>query len=210
MPPSFSAGYREPARADAYSPPPPRTPRPVGYGEGGGASRPFLYCLLILACVGLGALLNWAVREHRARTNLAQANVDISKSYTFVLAKRNDLAGFLTDERTRLYRLPGHGEVAGRTVTVAWQEATRTGILIGDRMPVVPEGQVFAIWHLDSTGRATACGTFVSAATGTFFDFRALGAAADAVAAGFLVTREAESAERDLKQPGGPVVYGSR
>ena len=210
MPPSFSsAGYWAPGSPAPHTPPP---PPPPARGEGGGASRPFLFCLLILACVGLGALLNWAVREHHARTSLAQANVEISKSYTVVLANRNDLASFLTDERTKLYRLAGRDDAAGRSVTVAWQEQSRTGILIGDRMPVAPDGRVFAMWHLEADGRPTLCGTFLTEATGTFHNFRAplaANATSDAGTSGFRVTLEPET-ERNLRQPTGPVVYETR
>jgi hypothetical protein len=186
-------------------PPPPATP-----STDRGASRPYLFALLILACVGLGALLNWAVREHQARSALAYANVEIRKSYTVVLAKRNDLASFLTDERTRLYRLTGHNEAAGRSVTVAWQEQTRTGILIGDNMPLAPDGQAFAMWRLGPVRQPTACGTFQSDPAGTYYDFRApsVTASADTPAAGFLVSLESDS-ELSPSAP-GHVVYETR
>lgn len=193
----FDAGF-------GSRPPPVPTP-PV---MAGGASRQFLYALLIIACVGLGVLLNWAAREHRARTALSNANVEIRQSYTVVLAKRNDLASFLTDPRTRLYRLTGRDEAAGRSVTVAWQEQTRSGILIGDRMPVAPDGQSFVMWHLNSARQATAGGTFRSDAAGTYYDFRVPTGSADAGTAGFLVSLENDG-EHELTKP-GHVVYEVR
>ena len=186
-------------------------PPPTRPGPEGGASRQFLYALLIIACVGLGVLLNWAAREHRARTALSNANVEIRQSYTFVLAKRNDLASFLTDPRTRLYRLTGRDEAAGRSVTVAWQEQTRSGILIGERVPPAPDGQSFAIWHLNSAQQATPGGTFRSDAAGTYYDFRAPGGSTSADAAGtagFLVSLENDG-EHEPTQP-GHVVYEVR
>jgi hypothetical protein len=156
--------------------------------------------------VGLGALLNWAIREHQARSALAYANVEIRKSYTVVLAKRNDLASFLTDERTRLYRLTGHNEAAGRSLTVAWQEQTRTGILIGDNMPLAAEGQAFVMWQLGPARQLIACGSFQSDPAGTYYDFRA--PTATAPTAGFLVSLESDS-ELSPKTP-EHVVYETR
>src|SRR5438445_12504958 len=99
----------------------PRPPVPPTRPEGG-SSRPFLYFLLILSCVALGFLLAWGVREHGERTRLTERNHEVEDAYVFVLAKRNDLATFLIDPRTHLYRLPGLSEASGRAVVVAWQE----------------------------------------------------------------------------------------
>ena len=182
------------------SPPPPTQPER-------GSSRPFLLCLLILACAGLGALLNWGIREHKARTQLAYSNLEIQKSYVFVLAKRNDLATFLTDEKTRLYRLPGRHEANGSSVTIAWQEHARTGILIGDRMPVAPDGQTFALWRLDTAHHPSPAGTFESSPAGTYYDFR-VPTPTESGTAGFVVSLENQS-ERSPGKP-GRVVYETR
>jgi hypothetical protein len=200
--PPFDAGFGPPPPA----PPPPPPARSLAGLRG--SSLAFVYALLIIACVCLGVLLNWATREHRARTALSSANTEIRQSYTVVLAKRNDLASFLTDPRTRLFRLTGRDEAVGRSVTIAWQEQTRSGILIGERMPVAADGERFAVWHVDSGRAATACGVFRSDPAGTYFDFRATGGAADAGTAGFLVSLEPDW-ERELKQP-GRVVYEVR
>lgn len=167
-----------------------------------GSSKAFLYFLLILVCGGLGALLNWGVREHQTRKALAADNLKVRKDYTFVLAKRNDLASFLTHEKTRLFRLGGRQEANGTSVTVAWQEETRTGILIGDRIPIAPEGQAFALWRLGPDRQPSAAGTFLSEPAGTYHDFRVPTAQADTT--GFLVTLEADS-EHDPKAPGRTV-----
>jgi hypothetical protein len=165
--------------------------------------------LLIVACVCLGVLLNWGVRERNARTALFQRNADVEKSYVFVLAKRNDLATFLTDPRTKLFRLPGRNEAVGTSLTVAWQEETRTGVLVGQRMPTPPDDRTFALWRFGPSHDPTPCGAFGFNPGGTYYDFRAADGEgtneAPSGTAGFVVSLEPRGAP--LPNRPGHVVY---
>jgi hypothetical protein len=164
----FNAGFGRPP----YMPPlPPTRPAPPAPG-GGGSSRPFLMLLLIIACLSLGVLLAWGIRERGERARLSQRNGELNDAYVRVLAKRGDLASFLTDQKTRLYRLSGRGEASGRSITVAWQEETHSGVLIGDRMPLIDARARYALWHVDPSQGSTAAGTFRPEPAGTFYDFR--------------------------------------
>src|SRR5205814_1783170 len=122
----YSAGFGR--QAAPPSPPPPAN---------SGSSRPFLFFLLIVTCAALGALLAWGIREHGERARLSVRNHGVEDAYVAVPANRNDLADFLTDQRTRLYRLAGRNEANGHMITVAWQEQTSTGMLVGDRVPAL-------------------------------------------------------------------------
>lgn len=155
----------------SYVPPPPQiSPR----GHHSGASTPFLIFLLIMACVGVGALLAWGMREHEARTRLSERNIEVEKSYVVVLAKRSDLASFLTDQKTRQFRLIGKGEASGRVATVAWQEETHTGLLVADQLTPLPDHETYTMWHLDADQKPAPCGGFKPDPTGTTYDFRCL------------------------------------
>jgi hypothetical protein len=198
----------------------PQDPRNVGsYGydegtlyRGEGGSRGFLVVLLVLACVGGGGLLAWGLKEREARARLTERNRRAEDAYTFVLAKRNDLASFLVDPRTKLFRLEGRGDSQGKPLTIAWQEQTNSGVLVGDSMPLPGDGMGYVVWLLPGGGggRAVRCegrlggaGLFRPEAGMTCFEFRALDVGAGAVE-GFRVTQEQSS-----KGAGGPVVYES-
>jgi hypothetical protein len=130
--------------------------------------------LLVIACVVLGAMLAWGLRERGERTRLTARNREVEDAYVFVLAKRNDLAGFLTDPRTRLYRLTGAGRARGGSATIAWQDETRRGMLIGDRMPAPDDGETYVVWRTGDGDRAAAVlGAFRPDAGGTFYEFGA-------------------------------------
>lgn len=186
----FNAGFGRPP----YLPPlPPQPPAPGG----GGSSRPFLMMLLILACLVLGVLLAWGIRERGERARLSQRNGELADANVRVLAKRSDLASFLTDQKTRLYRLAGHGDASGRSVTVAWREDIQSGVLIGDRMPLPGDDATYTLWHVDAAHAATRAGAFRPDPAGTFYDFRVTGPTRGT--AGFKVSIETDP---NAAQPG--------
>jgi hypothetical protein len=180
---------------------PPALPPPQ---RGSGASKPFLVLLLIIACIALGALLSWGIKEHGERARLSDRNYRVENAYVAVLAKRNDLASFLTDQRTRLYRLMGHWEASGRFVTVAWQPETRTGLLIGDRVPLLAEQETYAMWYIDPSQHAVACGVFQPEAAGTYYQFHVPESTGDTP--GFIVSVESD---RYAQKP-GRIMYETR
>lgn len=104
----------------------------------------------------------WGIREHRERARLSARNHAVENAYTVVLARRNDIAAFLTDPRTQLHRLSGRGVASGRTLTIAWQEQTRSGLVVGERVPVSPEGMIYTLWCRGSGAGKVAlqAGTF--------------------------------------------------
>jgi hypothetical protein len=197
---AFDAGFGRPP-APVQPPPPPLPPR----RESGGASKPFLVTLLLVACVCLGALLNWGLRQRAERARLFERNIEVEQSYVTVLAKRNDLASLLTDPRTHLFRLTGVGVASGRSATVAWQQETQSGVLIGDEVPLPGDDRRYALWVVDGNDRATACGTFRPEAGVTYYDFRATGAGGEVK--GFRVTEESDARPA---APGGAMVYETR
>lgn len=153
-----------------YSQSPPLPPPSQRHGQSTGSSRPFLVLLLIIACVVLGVLLAWGMREHGERARLSARNHDVEDAYVFVLAKRSNLATFLTDPRTRLYRLaPSHA--ASGSITIAWQEETRAGLLIGDRLAQPQDRQHYAVWHVDATGKPQHAVDFRPEPGGTYAEF---------------------------------------
>jgi hypothetical protein len=160
--------------------------------------------LLVIACVCLGALLNWGLRQRAERARLFERNIEVEQSYVTVLAKRNDLASFLTDPRTRLYRLGGSAQASGRALTVAWQPETQLGVLIGDEVPVPADKHQYALWEVDGNDRATLCGTFRPEGGVTYYNFRATGGAE---AKRFRVTDEMDARPA---APGGAMVYETR
>jgi hypothetical protein len=185
---------------------------PGGRERESGASKPFLVMLLFIACGVLGALLNWGMRQRSERARLFARNIEVEQSYVTVLAKRNDLATFLIDPRTRLYRLTGGGPAGGKAVTVAWQEATGTGVLIGADVPLPSDQHVYALWQQDGEAPATMVGTFRPEPGMTFYDFHSpgrggAGAAVERGAGGFRVTDETEVRPQ---APRGGVVYEMR
>jgi hypothetical protein len=157
-----------------------------------------------MACGALGALLAWGMREHGQRAILTARNHDVEDAYVAVLAKRGDLASFLTDPRTRLYRLAGRGLAAGRGVTIAWQDETQSGILIGERIPPPGDSRTYVVWHLDPKLDPVPCGGFHADAAGTFYEFRLPGTG-DATA-GFLLSVEHD---RTARRP-GDIAYETR
>jgi hypothetical protein len=172
------------------TPPPPALP-PRG---GSASSTPFLIFLLILSCVGVGALLAWGLREHGERTRLSERNIEVEKSYVVVLAKRSDLASFLTDQRTHLFHLSGQEEASGKAATVAWQEETHTGLLVADKLDPLPEHTTYIIWHLNKERKPDSCGEFKSDPTGTLYDFRCLDPSEGT--GGFLISIEPDKAAK--------------
>jgi hypothetical protein len=186
-------------------PQPPYPPRPP-LQQQSGSSRPFLVLLLIIACVILGVLLAWGLREHGERTRLSARNHDVEDAYVFVLAKRSDMATFLTDPRTRLYRLATHHTASAGSVTIAWQEETHSGFLIGDRLPQPADDQRYAIWHVDTAGKVQHAADFRPDPGGTYAQFHLAGPAATDATAGFRISLETDP---NARQP-GDIVYESR
>ena len=207
-PPTPPPGQAGPVFQQPYRPP---TEYASGSRRDGGTSKPFLITLLFIACVVLGALLNWGLRQRSERARLFERNIEVEQSYVTVLAKRNDLASFLTDPRTRFSRLAGGQQAAGKSATVAWQQATGTGVLIGEDVPLPSDGHVYALWQIDGDARATLSGTFRPEPGVTLYHFQsgALGAsgAAGAEPGGFRVTDETN--ERP-QAPKGGAVYETR
>lgn len=217
--PPFNAGFGRPATPPPGSggPPPfgqqpyPPTEYASGSRREGGASKPFLITLLFVACVVLGALLNWGLRQRSERARLFERNIEVEQSYVTVLAKRNDLASFLTDPRTRFYRLAGGAHAGGKAVTVAWQQATGMGVLIGEDVPLPSDGHVYALWQVDGDARATLSGTFRPEPGVTLYHFQS-GAAASAAGTdpgGFKVTDETDARPQAPKL-GGAAAYETR
>jgi hypothetical protein len=199
-PSRFNAGFGGSGWVPA-TPPGPRPPE-----RGPGVSRGFLMALLLVACIVLGALSSWLLRERNARALLSMRNDELEKAYTVVLARRSDLASFLTDGRTRLFTLAGRDEAAGRSVTVAWQEQTHSGWLIGDRIPVPADDERYVLWRVGRNGggdKATEASSFRPDAAGTIDEFKIMGEPADGDTAGFRLSVERE---REVKRP-GRVVY---
>ena len=177
-------------------PPSPRPPEPRG-----GSSGPFLVLLLILSCLVLGVVLAWGVHERTQRAVVSVRNEKLANAYVIVLAKRSDLVSFLTDPRTHLYHLAGNGAALGQSATVAWQQATGRGVLMGEHVPALETGRAYVLWHLDKSGHPTRCGAFQEDVTGTFYEF-ALKQPTDSTA-GFQVSVEPNS---DVDKP-GRIVY---
>lgn len=168
---------------------------------GGGASRPFLMFLLLLACVALGALLNWGIHERENRTDLSRRNEKLQNAYVVILANRGDVARFLTDPRTRLFHLTGHGNGAG-AVTIAWQQDKNAGLLIGDQMPALSARENYVIWSTDQAAHPTApFGSFRPEPADTFYQFQPRNPVQNL--AGFVVSIETD---RDAKRP-SQIVY---
>ncbi len=159
-----------------------------------GSSTPFLVFLLIMACVGVGALLSWGIREHDARTRLSQRNIEVEKSYVVVLAKRSDLASFLTDQRTRFFHLDGKGGGNGQIATVAWQEETRTGLLVADKLAPLADNETYTMWHLGADHKPAPCGGFKPDPTGTIYDFRCVDPSQGT--SGFLISIEPDNSAK--------------
>jgi hypothetical protein len=181
-----------------FSPPPhrPQSPR-----QGEGSSRPFLVLLLVIACVVLGALLNWGIRERLQRASLSVRNERLENAYVVVLAKRSDLANFLTDPRTRLYRLHGSGPAFGQSATVAWQEETHSGVLIADRIAPPADLQLYVLWHMDAKDQTDSAGAFRPDPAGTYYDFHLVGSAQGT--SGFRVSLESDANPHKH----GPIVF---
>jgi hypothetical protein len=186
-----------------YSQSPPLPPPPQRPGQSTGSSRPFLVLLLIIACVVLGVLLAWGMREHGERARLSARNHDVEDAYVFVLAKRSNLATFLTDPRTRLYRLAVLHATSG-SVTIAWQEETHAGLLIGDRLAQPEDRQHYAVWHVDSAGKVQHAADFRPEPGGTYAEFH-LAAPSDKTA-GFRISLETDASAR---QP-SDIIYETR
>lgn len=199
------------------APPPPPPPRMAPSGS----PAAYFMTLLVIACVVLGAMLAWGLRERGERARLTVRNKQVEDAYVFVLAKRNDLASFLTDPRTRLYRLTGTGRARGGSATVAWQDETRRGLLIGERMPMPDDGGRYVVWRRGAADGAAskALGAFRPDAGGTFYEFGSSKRAATATAAtdaasaevggggGSFVITEEKGASPDAP---GEVVYETR
>jgi hypothetical protein len=199
-------GIRQfPTNYGGMSPPPmPPHPQRPPHQPSGGSSKPFLVLLLIIACVILGVLLAWGLREHGERNRLSARNHDVEDAYVFVLAKRSDLASFLTDPRTHLYRLTSRHGSAG-SITIAWQEENHNGLLIGDRIPQPADNQHYAIWHVDTAGKTQHAADFRPDPAGTYAEFHIAGPAS--ATAGFRISLEADSSARE---PAGDIVYETR
>jgi hypothetical protein len=177
-------------------PPSSRPPQPQG-----GSAGPFLVLLLILACLALGIVLAWGVHERSQRAALSARNEKLANAYVVVLAKRSDLVGFLTDPRTHLYHLAGQGPALGQSVTVAWQQSTGHGLLMGEHVPTLQAGRSYVLWQLDKSDHPTRCGAFQEDVTGTFYEFTLRQSVQST--AGFRVTVEPNS---DIDKP-GRIVY---
>jgi hypothetical protein len=207
----FNAGFGRPTPPQAGPPVQYPPPQYSSTHREGGTSKPFLVTLLFIACVVLGALLNWGLKQRSERARLFERNIEVEQSYVTVLAKRNDLASFLTDPRTRLYRLGGGAQAGGKSVTVAWQQATGTGVLIGDDVPLPSDRHVYALWQLDGGARATLCGTFRPEPGVTFYDFHSPAeAGAGSEPGGFRVTDETDGRPQAPRPGGGGAVYETR
>jgi hypothetical protein len=177
-------------------PPSYRPPQPQG-----GSSGPFLVLLLILSCLVLGVVLAWGVHERTQRAVLSARNEKLANAYVIILAKRSDLVSFLTDPRTHLHHLAGAGAALGQSATVAWQQATGRGLLIGERVPPLDTGHVYVLWHLDKSSHPTRCGAFQQDVSGTCYQFT-LRQSVESTG-GFQVSIEANS---DVDKP-GRIVY---
>ena len=124
-------------------------------------------------------------------------NAALEQAYVVVLANRNDVVAFLTDPRTKLFPLAGRNEAAGRSVTVAWQEQTRSGFVIGERMPVPADDERYVLWHVARDGRTQTPGEILSPEpSGTVDAFTFPAPAAAGEAAGFRVSVERGPAGR--------------
>jgi len=214
--PPFNAGFGRPTPPPGQVGPPFQQPPyrpPAEYASGsrrdGGTSRPFLITLLFIACVVLGALLNWGMRQRSERARLFERNIEVEQSYVTVLAKRNDLASFLTDPRTRLYRLAGAAHAGGKRITVAWQQATGSGVLIGEDVPLPSDKHVYALWQVEGDAPPALCGTFRPEPGVTLYPFHGSSAssAAGSESGGFRVTDETDASP---KAPQGGAVYETR
>ena len=168
----------------------------------GGASAPFLLMLLALACIGLGVVLSWGLHQRRERVRLTQRNHLVETAFTDALGRRQDLAAFLIDPRTRLIRLPGRHEQSGKSLSIAWRDDARSGFLIAQDLLPAPEGFRYAVWAV-SGEQTRSAGRFDADPGTTIANLSApeLGRAA----AGFKVSLESRSGPA----PGGNVVFES-
>ena len=186
---------------------------PIAYGASPEprTTRAFPVALLCIACITLGAVLAWGFKERGERARLTERNRKVEDAYTFVLAKRNDLANFLTDPATRMIRLEGRAAARGQALTIAWKDDKQTGVLIADSMPLPGDGAGYVIWVVPTAGQPLRCDSRMGAAAlfspepgVTSFEFRALGLRAKAE--GFIVTEETR---KDPTSPSPRVLYAS-
>jgi hypothetical protein len=169
----------------AYQPAPPPQEPPRG------SSRAFLYFLLILVCAGLGAIFAWGRKQHSERVRLSERNRAVEDAYVFVVARGNDLASFMADPRTRLFRLSGRGDLRTRQITIAWQEERRTGMVIWDQLPPPGDDECYSLWMTPRDAQTPVfCGSFRPDSGVHFHRFQFNGASPAASAFAVGVTRD--------------------
>ncbi len=185
-----------------------------GPGEGGrrGGSSFMMGFFLMLACLGLGAALAWGLSLNRERARLSERTRGLEEAYTVVIAQRDDVAAFLTDPQTQLFTLSGRGAASGRSITLAWSSARQTGFVIGDRMPLPGDAQVYRIWMGMRSEGATrfvaADRAFRPEAGLTCFEFHAIGRPGGAgLEERFMITAETD---RRSGVPAGAIAYEDR
>ena len=112
----------------------------------------------------------------------------------------------------------GAARAGGKTITVAWQQATGQGVLIGEDVPLPSDKHVYALWQVEGDAPPALCGTFRPEPGVTLYPFHASAGAATASSAspssgagaepgGFRVTDETDGSPR---APQGGAVYETR
>ncbi|HYE18894.1 MAG TPA: hypothetical protein VEA69_10645 [Tepidisphaeraceae bacterium] len=145
--------------------------------------------LLIVVCLLLGAAVSWGVAQYRERARLAVRNRDLGQAYTVVMAQRDDLAHFMSAPDTKTFRLTGRGPAAGAEVTIAWNARRLTGFVLGERVPLLGDDEVYRVWVRGADRKLTPTDrTFRPVAGLTCVEFHVIAAAP--AAAGFVIAAE--------------------
>lgn len=111
-----------------------------------------LFLLLVLAGMGIGALLAMEIRGRERRAGLVADKHELETRLAFVEAKRGEMLEFLGRPQTELMKLTGVREWNGQAVTVAWDPVRRMAVVLMDRLPEPPGGGKYQLRVVSKAG----------------------------------------------------------
>ena len=117
-----------------------------------------LFVLLIVAGIGVGVLLAMESRARQRHASLAAQKRQLETRLAFVEARHGEVLTLLGRPHTTLVKLTGARDWTGQALNVAWNPVQRLALLMIDRLPDPPAGQVYRLRAVAADGTAVSLG----------------------------------------------------
>lgn len=109
-----------------------------------------------VAVLALAGVTAWAVSLQREVDDLRSRNTELLAE----MDREAIVSSVMASGRSVAWEMAGTDTAPGATAVLAWDPEERLCVLVAERLPLLPEGQVYQLWLTKDDGTPVSMGTF--------------------------------------------------